>query len=105
MGVDRNDYLMIGIDLGYENVDYEKFVKEIEDAPDRRFDIIPDCMGGKFAIAGKILAYADEYAGFGMIYPDPNSVNREELAAKISEATGRSIIADDLKLILFTQYS
>lgn len=107
MGVDRTDYLMFGVDVGYDACDYDNFEAEICGEPNRRFDVVYDSMSGKYALAGKIIATSDPYEGFEMATIDPQNidVDRPALAAKVSEAFGRTIPADDFKLILFTHYS
>lgn len=65
MGVDRTDYVIYGVDVGYDNVDYDNFEDEIDGAPDAPFRIIYDGMSGKYAYAGYICAEGDLYEGFG----------------------------------------
>ncbi len=64
MGVDRDDYVIFGVNLGYDNVDYDDFEDEIDGAPDAKFRIIYDGMNGKYAWAGMVLAEGDRYEGF-----------------------------------------
>ena len=65
MSVDRTDYVIYGVDVGYDNVSWEKFEPELHGSPDARFDLIYDGMNGEYAYAGKIIAVADSYDGFG----------------------------------------
>lgn len=108
MGVVRTDYLMFGIDLGAKAFDWDKHQAEIEGAPDARFDIVYDGMSGKYCIAGKIVAKSDAYDGFetAKIDPEKLEVDRDALAAKISQAfERRDLSADDFSLILFSHFS
>lgn len=65
MSVTRTDYVIFGVDVGYDNVDYEEFEAEICGESDAKFRIIYDGMSGNYAYAGCILAQGDEYEGFG----------------------------------------
>ena len=107
MGVDRTDYLMFGTDLGAKAFEWDQHEAEIEGRPDARFDIVYDGMCGKYCIAGKIIAKSDAYDGFEMakVDPDKMDVDRTALAAKVSEAFGRELSADDFSLILFSHFS
>ena len=107
MGVDRTDYLMFGADMGTEDFDWEKHEAEINGAPGRRFDVVYDGMSGEYCIAGKIIAHSDPYEGFEMAKIDPKTldVDRQALAAVVSEAFGRTKTADDFALILFSHFS
>lgn len=107
MGVDRTDYLMLGVDVGYDATDWDKFEAEIDGSPDARFDIVYDGMCGKYSIAGKIIARSEPYDGIEMtkIRPDSLGIDRYDLAAKLSEAFGKTIDAEDLALLLFSHFS
>jgi hypothetical protein len=65
MSVDRTDYVIYGVNVGYDNVSWDDFEAELSGSPDARFDIIRDGMNGEYAWAGKILARGDQYEGFG----------------------------------------
>jgi len=108
MGVDRTDYLMFGVNVGADNFDWDKHQAEIEGAPERRFDIVYDGMGGEYCVAGKILACTAAYRGEPeMIEIDPDNldVDRDALAAAVSEAFGQNRCANDFKLIMFSHLS
>ena len=60
MGVNRTDYLMLGVDMGAADFDRDSFEAECDGAPNRRFDIIYDGMSGQYCIAGKIIAKSDQ---------------------------------------------
>lgn len=107
MGVDRTDYLMLGVDVGFDSFDWDKHEAEVEGAPNARFDVVYDGMCGKYCIAGKIVAVSDEYEGFDKVKVDPDrlGVDRDELAGKISAAFGMPIQAEDFALILFSHFS
>lgn len=107
MGVDRTDYLMLGVDMDAKAFDLDKHEAEIEGSPAARFNIVYDGMCGKYCIAGKIIATSDPYEGFEMAKIDPNKldIDREALAATVSEAVGRKVSPDDFSLILFSHFS
>lgn len=107
MGVDRTDYLMLGADMGADAFDHDKHEAEIEGRPDAKFNIIYDGMCGEYCIAGKIIATSDPYDGFEMAKIDPKNldVDRDALAAVVSEAFGKKLSADDFSLILFSHFS
>lgn len=106
MGVEREDYLMYGVDVGFDAFDDNKHEAEIDGAPNRRFDCILDGMSGQYCIAGKIIAKSEPYDGIGMttIDPDHLGIDRAGLAKIISEAFSREVTTDDLKLILFSHF-
>lgn len=107
MGVDRTDYLMFGVDVGCDAFDWDKHEVEVEGRPNARFNIVYDGMCGKYCIAGKIIATSDPYEGVAMARIDPANlgIDREALAAKVSEAFGKSIMPDDFALLLFSHFS
>lgn len=106
MGVDRDDYLVFGVDVG--NCDWDKHQAELEGAPNRRFDIIYDGMCGEYCIAGKIIKRSDPYNGFEMAQIDDGAlgIDREALSRAIGEAFDRpDITPDSLSLLLFSHFS
>ena len=105
MGVDRTDYLMYGADIGYDTVDYDRDEDVIERRPGAPFDLIFDGMGGKYAIAGKIVARSDPYDGIErtVITPDLLPSDSDALRAAIAKRFG--IDAPKLELMLFTHFS
>jgi len=106
MGADRDDYLMYGVDVGYDAFDWDKHEAEHEGAPGRRFDIVADGMSGKYCIAGKVIAKSEPYDGIAMatIDPDHLGIDRAAMAKVIADAFGRPVTTDDLKLILFSHF-
>lgn len=108
MGVERTDYLMFGVDVGADAFDWEKHEAEAKRTPNARFDVVYDGMSGQYCVAGKIIAASDRYEGFigrAEITPSDLDVDRTALAAGISEAFGRDVSPNDLKLILFSHFS
>lgn len=107
MGVDRTDYLMVGVDMGADGFDWGKHQAEIEGSPERRFDIVYDGMCGQYCIAGKVIAVSDAYEGFEMSKIDTArlDVDKAGLAASISESFGAHVNVDDFSLVLFSHYS
>jgi hypothetical protein len=107
MGVDRTDYLMFGVDVGYDAFDWERHDAESQGAPNAKFDIVYDGMCGKYCIAGKIIAESEPYDGLTMTKIDPADlgIDRDELAAKLSDAFERRIEPKDFSLMLFSHFS
>jgi hypothetical protein len=108
MGVDRTDYLMIAVDVGYDAFDWDRHEKEAEGAPGAKFDIVVDGMSGKYCLAGKIIAVSEPYEGFNMsseIESDALAVDRGQLAADVAEAFPHANIrAESFKMILFSHF-
>ena len=107
MGIDRTDYLMFGTDVGAKAFDWDKHEAEADGRPDARFDIVYDGMSGSYCIAGKVLAKSTGYEGFELAKIDPGklAIDRDALAATVSDAFGKSLSADDFSLILFSHFS
>lgn len=107
MGVDRTDYLMWAIDVGFDAVGYDDFDAEIEGAEGRRFDMVYDGMGGKYALVGKIIASSDPDEGIEMVKIDNKAMafDRSALADSASEAFGKALSPSDFSLILFSHFS
>lgn len=107
MGVDRTDYLMLGLDMGGKNFDLDKFENEVNGAPNRRFDIVYDGMSGQYCIAGRIIAKSDPSEGIEMtkINPEELDVDRFAVAAAVAKAFGRNVMPHDFSLILFSHFS
>jgi hypothetical protein len=66
MGVERTDYIMWGIDVGADNVNWDRDEAEIEGQPGAKFQIVYDGMSGEYAVAGVVIAVSDDYNGFPM---------------------------------------
>ena len=105
MGVDRTDYLMLATDVGTKGFDWDKHQAEIEGAPDAKFNIVYDGMGGQYCLAGKIIAESTPYEGFEMAKVNLADLNADELAKVVSEAFDRTLTASDFSLILFSHFS
>lgn len=107
MGVDRTDYLMLGLDMGVKDFDWLKFEDEVNGAKGRRFDIVYDGMSGQYCIAGKIIAKSDPSDGIEMtkIKPEELGVDRSAVAAAVAEAFGRNVQPEDFSLLLFSHFS
>lgn len=105
MGVDRVDYLMWGVKIHPDTIEYDDFEEEIDGTPDARFDMVYDGMGGEYAVAGKIIEQSDPYEGIkfkeissALVPSDPNGI--------IGSVTDSGITCDptDFKLYLFTHF-
>lgn len=106
MGVDRTDYLMLAIDVGSKQFDWDKHQAEIEGLPDAKFDIVYDGMSGQYCLAGKIIAKSAPYEGFDLAKVDQDAltVDRVALAVVVSDAFGRAVLPADFSLILFSHF-
>lgn len=104
MGVDRTDYLIYGVKIDPDLVDYDKHEDLINGAPTAPFDLVYDGMSGQYAVAGKIIARSDPYEGleFKEITEDALPPDPEGLSAKIAATFGAP--ADKLRLYLFSHY-
>lgn len=102
MGIDRKDVIFYGVDVGYENVDFDEYEPEICGAIGRKFDIIDDGMGGKYAYAGKILITADEYEGFPLTDLSSIYISRDEVESAVKE---RFPHVGDFRIFVLTQWS
>jgi hypothetical protein len=107
MGVDRTDYLMLGVDVGASAFNWDRHEDERNGAPNRRFDIVYDGMSGAYCIAGKIIAVSKPYEGIAMtkINPDDLGVDRSELASVLTKEFGGPVHPEDLSLMLFSHFS
>lgn len=105
MGVYRTDYLMYGVKIDPERVDYDKHEAFIEGRPGVAFDLVYDGMSGKYAVAGKIIAKADQYDGmeFTEITDDMLPKETEKLRADIDASFG--VETGKLRLFFFSHYS
>lgn len=105
MSVDRTDYLMFGIKVDPGLVDHDKHEPMMAGAPGAAFDLVYDGMGGKYAVAGKIIAQSGDYDGmvFTEITDDLLPNDPQGLAATI--AGSFNIEVDKLRLYLFSHYS
>lgn len=105
MGVDRTDYLMYGVKIDPDLVDYDKHENLICGVPGAPFDLVYDGMSGKYAVAGKIIARSREYEGleFHEITDESLPKDAPALAAAISETFATPV--DRLRLYLFSHYS
>ena len=63
MGVERTDYLFWGVKIDPDLISWDDHEKEMDGDADRRFDIVYDGMGGKYAVAGKIVAKCGQHDG------------------------------------------
>ena len=103
MGVVRTDYLMYGVKIGHDRVDYDKHEAMMEGRPDAPFSLIVDGMSGKYAVAGRVIASADGYDGEMFEEIDPAAlIDDGSLKARIEDALGP---VDNLRLLFFAHYS
>lgn len=64
--MDRTDYVMWGVDIGLDNVNYTRHHAEIDGTDGAEFRIVCCGMSREFAIAGVIIAESDVIDGFTM---------------------------------------
>ena len=69
MGVEREDYIVIGANIGYDRYDDDRYedydvyrcIKEVGE-----MTYVIDGMSGKYFIVGEVVKHADDYDGFGV---------------------------------------
>lgn len=107
MGVDREDYLMWAVDVGYDNVEYDDFEEEIDQSDKKRFDLVYDGMGGQYALAGKIIAVSDPYEGIHRTEVSDKfpMTEKQQIANAVSKAMDKEFSVDEFKLLLFSHFS
>jgi hypothetical protein len=105
MGITRTDYVMWGVDVGYDNVDYDTFEPEICGAPDAKFDITYDGCSGELAIAGYTLATGDNYEGFAL--QDLNNIDdvKKNQAEQAVCKAFPHVTLSDFKLLIMTTWN
>jgi hypothetical protein len=105
LGTYRADYVIWGVDVGYDNVDYDIFESEIEGAEGTKFSITYDGRGGEYAIAGYIVADGDQYEGFEL--QDLNNIDDVKKAQAewaVLEAFPH-VTLSDFKLLIVTTWN
>lgn len=107
MSVSRTDYVIYGVNVGYDRVTWDKFTPELEGAPEARFDLIYDGMNGEYAYAGKILACGDEYEGFGngidLSWKDEGPM--ASMMAVMSAFPDLNLTMQDFKIVAVSHFS
>ncbi|MFW6015867.1 MAG: hypothetical protein ACOCRK_05475 [bacterium] len=113
MGLDRNDYVMLAIDLSDLNINVfeEKYLPYVEGHPDVDYSLIYDYMNKDYLYFGKVLAQSD-YNGFDkeIIEIDLDLLQysegeREEILYEVNEIFNTNFNNTDLiKLIAFTHF-
>jgi len=105
MGVYRTDYLMYGVKLAFDQVDYDKHEAEIHGEPGAAFDIVYDGMSGKYAVAGKVIARSDGDEGLEFTEITDDLLPKEPAALKATIEASIGAPVGDMKLYLFSHYS
>lgn len=110
MGVYRTDYLFWGVKLDPralgESV-YDRFEKECDGAPGRRFDMVYDGMSGRYAVAGRHIAKSDPDEGLGFIEVGDEALgfDQDAVASSVREAIGEENCGSGFRLYLFSHYA
>ncbi|MER2008506.1 MAG: hypothetical protein ABS939_13735 [Psychrobacillus sp.] len=69
MGVERSDWIVVGVDIGmkhYDDENYEYFDQYAERNRLGDITFLIDGMSGQYFIVGEVLLHADAYNGFGL---------------------------------------
>lgn len=112
MGVDRSDWIVIGVNIGMENYkddNYDFYDKY--DQQDKLGDMtfLIDGMSGKYFIVGEVLLKGDYYDGFGLNeFPIVETNELNESSARVREFVKKEFDIDnveDPKLIVLTHFT
>ena len=118
MGVDRNDYIVIGYKMPYdvkfkngellcEDIwDDEKYIPMIEGWKDEEFTIISDGMSGKYIAFGKMIDSSDEYQGFDFIELNIDQADFDKVKQRAKEIFPElEFDFETPKTLIFSHYS
>lgn len=117
MGVRRKDYIILGVDIGYETfkdaqeyLDEETFIEMesyIHSDVSGKMTIIPQWEDERGCYVGYLIARSDEYAGFENAYKVGlgDYSEREEIVDFVANMFDETIEPDDVKVIVFTVWS
>lgn len=110
MSMNRSDWVVIGVDIGIEHDDYSDFIDQYagqNKVGDMTFLI--DGMRGDYFIVGEVVAYGDEYEGFGVTeMPIDNSEKFKEIASNVMSFVKMNFMMDEYpepKLIVLTHWT
>lgn len=67
MGMRRTDFIILGVELDFDEISYEDYEAEINLEDGRAFDMLYDGVCGEFCLAGKVLSSTDDIDGFSMM--------------------------------------
>lgn len=88
MSVNREDYIVIGADIGIEFYDterYDEYEKYYQEDQVGSMTMINDNYSGGYFIIGEIVAYGDEYEGFRITELHLSAKTEERVADFIYE--------------------
>lgn len=91
MSVEREDFIVIGANIGMEHYDDDKF--ETYEGYDRQRKIgemtyILDWMSGNYFIVGEVVSHGDDYEGFGVQEVTFNDKANERVSNFIQDKFG-----------------
>ena len=114
MSVDRTDYIVYGWRLSYglknskdEEINFwdDKYLPMIEGHPDEKYSIIRDGMWSDYTVFGKVIADADEDAGWEFTHLNNLKVDPNELKDKYREVFEIEGEVADPYLFIFSHFS
>lgn len=91
MGVNREDFIVIGVNIGMDHYDEDKF--ESYEKLDRQSTVgemtyLIDWMCGNYFVVGEVVSHGDEYEGFGVQEVNISEKSDERVADFIRDKFG-----------------
>ncbi len=105
MGVSKTDYLIYGVRLDPKLVDWDKHEAMISGTPDAPFNLIYDGMSGKYAVAGHIIASADQYDGIEFTEITEALLPQDTVALREAIEKSFGVPVEKMSLYLFSHFS
>ena len=110
MGVNRSDWMVVGVDLGYDKVDeenYEYYDTYAQRDEEGEITFLIDGMHGDYFIVGEvILAEKDEREGFGLVELDFNDEDIKESKENVRAFIKKEFNIDvEPKLLVLTHWT
>jgi hypothetical protein len=115
MGVDREDYFMVGIDINDLDIDFHSLENEDKYGPylnlrwiddKSEFCIINDGMSGEYSFFGKVLDQGNYHEGLDINIVEDYDMNKikEKVLIEANNLFNRDFSKDDVKIICFTHW-
>jgi hypothetical protein len=112
MGVNRSDWIVVGVDIGMEHYDdenYEYFDQYSEQNKLGDMTFLIDGMSGEYFIVGEVLLHADAYDGFKVNgFPITETSEFNEAAERVLSFIKANFMLDkepEPKLIVLTHWT
>ncbi|MCM3109947.1 hypothetical protein [Lederbergia lenta] len=112
MGVDRSDWIVVGVDIGmkhYDDDNYEYFDQYSEQNKLGEITFLIDGMSSKYFIVGEVLSHADFYDGLGINeFPLVETNELDESAERVLEFVKMNFDMEkypEPKLIVLTHWT